>query len=162
MTRRLPFPALWFALLIMWLALNQSTALSHVLIGAGVATAAVLALAVLGPPRRQRVRKRVAIELLFVVLADVMRSNIAVARIVLFPRAHHRRAGFAHIPLQLRDPTGLAILACIITATPGTAWAGYDSTSGVLTLHVLDLVDEAASAFAIQDRYERRLIEMFQ
>ena len=30
------------------------------------------------------------------------------------------RPGFVNIPLDLRDPYGLAALACIITSTPGT------------------------------------------
>ena len=50
-------------------------------------------------------------------------------------RAHRARLGDARahapasstIPLELRDPGGLAALACIITATPGHAWARYDA-----------------------------------
>ena len=41
-------------------------------------------------------------------------------------------------------PRGLAVLACIVTATPGTSWAHYEAAANVLTLHVLDLVDEEA------------------
>ncbi|WP_211242685.1 Na+/H+ antiporter subunit E, partial [Halopseudomonas bauzanensis] len=29
---------------------------------------------------------------------------------------------FIRIPLDLRDPHGLAVLACIINSTPGTVW----------------------------------------
>lgn len=53
------------------------------------------------------------------------------------------------------------MLACIITSTPGTAWARYDSARGVLTIHVLDLIDEQAWLRTIKDRYERRLREIF-
>ena len=62
----------------------------------------------------------------------------------------------------MRDPAGLAALACIITATPGTAWAGYDAASGVLTMHVLDLADPQAMRDTIRGRYERRLMEIFR
>jgi len=37
-------------------------------------------------------------------------------------------SGFLHIPLDLRDPHGLAVLAAIITSTP-TSWVGV-STDG--------------------------------
>ena len=91
-----------------------------------------------------------------------MRSNIAVARIVLHGGRRDRTAGFLDIPLELRDPAGLALLACIVTATPGTAWAGYDAERGVLTLHILDLIDEADWIRIIKGRYESRLMEMFE
>jgi multicomponent K+:H+ antiporter subunit E len=162
MTRRLPFPMLWVLLLAMWLALNETVALAHVLMGALVATAGVVALARLGVPQVRLRKSRLAVELLLVVLADVVRSNVAVARIILQPRKAGRKSGFVHIPLRLRNPAGLAVLACIITSTPGTAWAGYDSSSGFLTLHILDLIDDAAWAPLIQDRYERRLIGLFE
>ena len=57
---------------------------------------------------------------------------------------------------------GLAALACIITACPGTTWARYDSTANVLTMHILDLVDEQAWIETIKQRYERRLLEIFR
>ena len=40
-----------------------------------------------------------------------MRSNIAVARIILGPRARSETSGFLDIPLELRAPYGLAVLA---------------------------------------------------
>jgi multicomponent K+:H+ antiporter subunit E len=62
----------------------------------------------------------------------------------------------------MRDPYGLAALACIITATPGTVWVEYDSAQGTMLLHVLDLVDEEEWVRIIKDRYERRLMEIFE
>jgi multicomponent K+:H+ antiporter subunit E len=107
-------------------------------------------------------RVRLAAELLALVLADVVRSNLAVAWIVLRPGDRRRKAGFVTIPLRLRNPRGLAVLACIITSTPGTAWAGYASAAGVLTMHVLDLVAEAEWVRIIRERYESRLLGMFE
>lgn len=102
-----------------------------------------------------------ALRLAAAVLADVLRSNIAVARIILRPGGR-RRAGFVAIPLALRNADGLAALACIITATPGTAWASFDSARGVLRIHVLDLDDEQTLIRSIQERYEKRLKEIFE
>lgn len=163
MTRRLlPFPLLALLLLAMWLLLNETLAIGHVLIGAGFALLATLAYRRLQDPVASARRLRVAMQLLGVVVWDVVRSNIAVARIVLRFGARDSSAGFLDIPLALRNPAGLAALACIITATPGTAWAGYDSARGMLTLHILDLVDEAAWIETIKRRYERRLREIFE
>jgi multicomponent K+:H+ antiporter subunit E len=65
------------------------------------------------------------------------------------------------IPLELRNPYGLAALACIITSTPGTIWVDFDEARGLLTIHVLDLTDRDDVVNAIKGRYERRLLEIF-
>jgi len=162
MKRWLPFPLLSLALLGTWLALNQTLAAGQLILGALIALGGGLALAMLQAPRG-RVRRPLAIaELAWLVLVDIVRSNIAVARIVLHPGHRGQTSSFLEIPLELRDPAGLAVLACIITATPGTAWARYDSTRSILTIHILDLVDEGAWIRTIKGRYERRLLEIFE
>jgi multicomponent K+:H+ antiporter subunit E len=95
------------------------------------------------------------------VLADVVRSNIAVAKLVI-TGSRAATSGFVVVPLELRDPYGLATLACIITATPGTVWVAFNEAGGTLTIHVLDLVDEAEWIRTIKGRYERLLLEIFQ
>src|SRR3546814_7881226 len=70
----------------------------------------------------------------------IVRSNIAVAKIILGPRRKDLFSGFMIIPLDMRAPHGLATLAIIITATPGTLWVDFDSTRGTLMIHVLDQI----------------------
>ena len=96
------------------------------------------------------------------VLIDIVHSNFAVAGIVLRARRQPPDSGMMQIPLELRDPHGLAMLACIITATPGTVWAGVSADGAVLTLHVLDLHDEQAWIRTIKQRYEQPLREIFE
>jgi multicomponent K+:H+ antiporter subunit E len=94
---------------------------------------------------------------------DILRSNVAVARIVLGLVGRRQvRSGFVKVPLDLRDDHGLAVLACIVTSTPGTVWAGLSPDGATLTLHVLDLRDEDEWVRMIKRRYERRLMEIFQ
>ena len=159
---RFPFPLLWLALGAMWLVLNSTVAPGQVIVGMVVALGAVLGLRRLQVPSRRARRPIAALGLACIVLLDIARSNVAVAAIVLRGRKRGHHAGFVDIPLELRHPSGLAVLACIITATPGTSWAGYDSRSGVLTMHVLDLVDDEDFVRAIQGRYERPLMEVFE
>jgi multicomponent K+:H+ antiporter subunit E len=148
-------------LLVTWLLLNRSVAPGQVLVGALLAIAASAAFARLGPHPRPA-RLGLALRLIALVLADIVRSNIAVARIVFFPARPERRAGFLPIPLDTRHPGALAALAVIVTATPGTSWAGYDAGQGVLTLHVLDLADEEGMVRTIKLRYEAPLREIFE
>jgi multicomponent K+:H+ antiporter subunit E len=162
MNRTLPVPLAWALLVAMWLVLNESLSLGYVVIGAFVGLAAANRLRALEVPRLRLRSLRTAVVLVGVVLADIVHSNIAVASIVLRPGSPRHAPGFVDIPLELRDRVGLAMLACIITATPGTTWAGYDDVTGTLTLHVLDLDDPEAMRATIKGRYERRLREIFQ
>jgi multicomponent K+:H+ antiporter subunit E len=86
-------------------------------------------------------------------LVDIIRSNFAVARIVLSLDRRDRHSGFVSIPLDLRDSYALAVLACIITSTPGTIWVDFNSSNRVLLIHVLDLIDEDAWVRTIKNRY---------
>ncbi len=161
MRRPVPYPLLSGGLLAMWLLLNQTLALADVVAGVVLSLAFPWVLALL-VAERARVRRPGAIARLSVrVLGDIIRSNFAVASIILHPGHRARTAGFVSIPLRLRDPYGLAVLACIITATPGTLWAGFDPASGTLVIHVLDLVDEGVWIRIIKERYERLLLEIF-
>jgi multicomponent K+:H+ antiporter subunit E len=156
------FPLLWLALVAMWLVLNDALGVGDVILGALVALVAVLGLARLQPSSTRFRRPLAAASLAGDVLLDVVRSNVAVAAIVLRPGSRGRVAGFVDIPLDTRNPAALGALACIITATPGTAWARYDSSANVVTIHVLDLVDGPALVRTIKDRYESRLREVFE
>lgn len=95
------------------------------------------------------------------VAIDIVRSNLAVGQILVGRRAD-RVSGFIHIPLELKDRYGLAVLAIIITSTPGTLWVEFDRGSGRLLMHVLDLVDEATWVQIVKERYERPLMEIFE
>jgi multicomponent K+:H+ antiporter subunit E len=146
----------------MWLLLNGTFTIAQAIVGSLVAFAAVRARVLLQPPSIRLHRPLVAVTLVGIVIGDIVRSNVAVAAIVLGRRNPIRASGFVDIPLDTRNPAALAALACIITATPGTAWAGYDTQSNTLTMHVLDLVDREESARSIKERYERPLMEIFE
>lgn len=162
MSRWLPFPMTSLALMVFWLVLNQTLAPAHLLLGALVGVLGPLSLRALQVPLSRVRRWGTAFRLLGIVLLDILRSNIAVVRIILFPGRQAGTAGFMSIPLELRDPTGLALLSIIITSTPGTLWADYDARRHVLVLHVLDLVDEEGWRRLIKGRYERLLQEIFE
>lgn len=160
MRRVFPYPLLWVSLLAMWLALNSSIAPGQVLLGALIATFASLAVRRLEPPKPRLRRIDVLFQLLGLVVIDVIRSNISVMGLVLSGRP--ARSHFITIPLELKEPNGLAVLACIITATPGSAWLHYDQVRSQVTLHILDTEDEAAWNAAFKRNYEQRLMEIFQ
>lgn len=162
MRRWLPHPTLTVLLLAIWLVLNQSLAPGQFVIGGllGVGLAKVFGL--LRPPRLRLRNHHKLLMLAFRVAVDVVRSNLAVATIIVLGRSRVVTSGFVSIPLRLTDPYGLVVLACIITSTPGTIWVSYDASHNVLLIHVLDLVDEDDWIRTIGDRYERLLLEVFE
>lgn len=162
MLRIFPYPILSVALFALWLLLNNSVS-PMTLVGASLAAlAGPWAMAAL-QTERVRVRSLKALfQLLGIVLYDIVRSNMAVATIILSRKRRKGVADFIIIPLDLRNRFGLTMLALIITSTPGTLWVQYNSTRDTILLHVLDLVDEAAWIKLIKQRYERLLMEAFE
>lgn len=156
-------PVLTVVLVAMWLVLNDTLAAGQVLLGVVVAVGLSWWAAKLRPLRPRLYRPQLALGLLAVVFIDIVRSNVAVGSIILgLVRDRSIRPGFLDVPLDLHDPHGLAVLATIITSTPGTVWVGLAADRRVLTLHILDLEDEAGWIRLIKDRYERPLIGIFQ
>jgi multicomponent K+:H+ antiporter subunit E len=155
----LPYPLLALSLLAMWILLNGLSA-GHLLLGGVVAIAASAVMAQLQPAKPRLRSWRAILRLALVVPVDIFRSNVAVSRLILAGTGGRKLSGFVTIPLALRDRTGLAVLACIITSTPGTAWVEYDSNRSILLLHVLDLESEDWVKL-IKTRYERSLMEIF-
>jgi multicomponent K+:H+ antiporter subunit E len=160
MRRVLPHSILSLALLGVWLLLTRFS-LGHAVLGSAVAVVSGWAFARI-EPQAQRPR---AIWPLFrlagLVALDILRSNIAVARLMLGGGAR-RRSDFVHIRLRLKNPIALGMLAVIVTATPGTAWLEYDEKTGILLLHVFDMVDASEWQDLIGNRYEALLMEAFE
>jgi len=91
-----------------------------------------------------------------------VRSNIDVGLRVLHARRRPPRGAFVHIPLQLHDPNGIAVLALITTIVPGTVWSELARDRSMFLLHVFDLADEAEFVAHFKHRYERPLLEIFE
>jgi multicomponent K+:H+ antiporter subunit E len=161
MTRLMPHPVLSGSVFVLWLLLNQSISAGHLVLGVAAALVGGWAFAALQPIKARPRRLVVILGLIGTVLWDIILSNVAVALIVLGAGKRAPSSGFVEIPLELRNQYGLAALACIITSTPGTLWVDLDRTSGILTIHVLDLQDESEWVRTIKGRYEQRLLEIF-
>lgn len=157
-----PYPLLSLSLLAFWLLINQSLSPGHILLGTmlGVAFAWIM---VNLQPDKTRLRKfgRIAV-LMSHVAVDVFRSNLAVMAVILRRRSRPVNSGFVTIDIGLRDENALALLSCILTATPGTAWLEFDRQTGVLLIHVLDLENEGRWSDLIKRRYEAPLKEIFE
>jgi multicomponent K+:H+ antiporter subunit E len=150
-------------LTLAWLLLAERLSIAQLVLGLALSLLVVFRFRVVRPVQPRLRRPLSALRLLGRVTLDILKSNYHVACIVLgLTGGREIRSGFVDIPLQLRDPHGLATLAAIVTSTPGTVWANLSDDGATLTLHVLDLVDEAASRDVIKRRYEALLMEIFE
>jgi multicomponent K+:H+ antiporter subunit E len=156
----LPYPILSLCLTLMWLLLNGFS-LGHLLLGLLVAIFAGWALASLRPDKPKLKKWYLLPKLFGVVFVDVIRSNIAVSWLLLKGKRRKDTSGFLLVPLEIEDPTALAIMAVILTATPGSAWLEYDSGDKTVLIHVLDLIDKETWIDTITQRYEALLMEIF-
>lgn len=148
-------------LLALWLLLNETMSLGHVALGAVLALWFTWAASRLRPLHARPRRLWLVFGLAAKVMWDIIKSNVAVAKLILQPGPSIFSPGFVTIPLTMRDPHGLAMLACILTYTPGTVWVDL-SPDNHLTLHVLDLENEYEWVTLVKQRYERPLMEMFE
>ncbi|MDP1535369.1 MAG: Na+/H+ antiporter subunit E, partial [Rubrivivax sp.] len=67
---------------------------------------------------------------------------------------------WVQVPLALRHPTAITLLATIITTTPGTVSCVVDDERHLILVHALDCDDPAALAAQIKQRYEEPLMEI--
>lgn len=150
-------------LTLTWLLLWDAFSPGQLLLGLVVSAIMVFGFRAVRPVHPRLRRPASAFKLLGRVVFDILRSNFNVARIVLgLTGKREISSGFVNIPMALRDPHGLATLAAIVTATPGTVWADLSDDGNTLTLHVLDLTSEAEWIDTIKQRYERLLMEIFE
>ncbi len=157
-----PYPLLSLALLVLWLLVNQSFSPGQVILGSILGISFAWVTVNLQPDKAKLKTFNRIFTLAGHVAVDVLRSNIAVMRVILRARTQPANSGFVRIDIGLKDENALAILACILTATPGTAWVEFDRQTGVLLLHVLDLENSDSWSTLIKTRYEAPLKEIFE
>lgn len=164
MNRWLPSRFLSGCLLLLWLLLNQSAAPATLLTGIALAIAIPLLtqpfFQPIGFPRMKK--PFLLLRLLGMAAVEILRSSFNVSRIILFARAESLNSQFIEIPLDLRNPYGLALLACLINSTPGTVWVEILPEKHALMLHVFDLHDEQWWIDTLKNRYERPLMDIFE
>lgn len=157
-----PAPLLSVALFVLWLLLNHTVSPGHMVLGAILGLLIPVLTRGLRPlPVRVR-HPWTIFKLAITVIADTSISNFQVMRFLLRPSLRKHQAAFVHIPLELQDPNGLAVLAMITCITPGTAWAEMSRDRSVLLMHVLEVDDPQTIIDHVKNKYERPLMEIFE
>ncbi|NCT98194.1 MAG: hypothetical protein GXD23_12560 [Comamonadaceae bacterium] len=82
-----------------------------------------------------------------------------VLRAVLRP-SRVQRSGIVAVPLSLQGDTAIALLANLVTLTPGTTSLHLSEDRGVLYVHAMNLSDDTVAQ--IQSGFERRVKECLE
>ncbi|MDC8770474.1 Na+/H+ antiporter subunit E [Roseateles albus] len=160
--RCVPAPLLSLALMALWLLLNDAFSLGAWLMAVLLGVAAPLLTASLRPTPVSLKRPAVAWRLFWQVGADVLIWNWRVLRGTLARPDKLPQGGFVRVPLELRDPNGLAALAVIMCVIPGTIWSELALDRSALLVHMFELENAQAEIDLIKTRYERPLMEIFE
>jgi multicomponent K+:H+ antiporter subunit E len=162
LTKLVPAPLLSALLVAVWLTLARAISLGTVLLAIVLGLAIPLMTTSLRATDTRVRRPLVAARFILKVGYDVLASSIDVAWSLVSWRWHRPKARFVIIPLDLRDPLGLAALAMVTTVVPGTVWSEIALDRSALMLHAWNVDDEQAFIARYKARYERPLQEMFE
>ena len=156
----IPDPFHFLLLFVVWLLLTHRLSLGNVLL------AAILAWLIPAGVRRIRaattpVKKPLrAAAFFWVLLGDIIVSNMVVAKQVL-GAPERLRPGFVAIPLDLTEALPITLLASTISLTPGTVSIELSEDRKTLYVHALHVENEENLVDRIKRRYERPLKEIF-
>jgi len=157
----LPHPFLTVLLAVVWVLLQNELTAGMAVFGLILGIIIPRASAEWWPGRPAEFRMGKMIAYVFLVLWDILVANVQVAWIILTRRNSKLRPAWVVIPLDLRQPEAITILAGTITLTPGTVSADMSDNGHSLLVHALDAPDPDAVRDEIKQRYEARLKEIF-
>jgi len=160
-TRILPMPLHSFMLLLVWLMINSTLSLGHILLGAVLGVVIPLICAPLRVPQQSIKKPFKVLSYACIVLWDIIIANIEVALLVVGP-ARRIKPGFVAVPLDLTEIFPITVLASTVTMTPGTVSGEVSEDKKWLYVHVLNMPeDEQEVIDLIKQRYESRVKEIF-
>ncbi|MGJ5620905.1 Na+/H+ antiporter subunit E [Sulfitobacter sp. MF3-043] len=157
----MPHPFLTLILAVVWTLLQNEISAGMVVFGIILGIIIPWGTSVWWPDRPNSFRPSKMITYSLMVMWDILVANIQVAWIVLTVPNAKLKPAWIVIPLELRQPEAITVLAGTITLTPGTVSADLSDEGHSLLVHVLHTDDADAVRDEIKSRYERRLQEIF-
>ncbi|CUA97569.1 Na+/H+ antiporter subunit E [Pannonibacter indicus] len=99
--------------------------------------------------------------LILLFLYELVMSAWRVARIVIRPKLG-LNPGFIAFPLTVESDFEIALLANLITLTPGTLSVDVSEDRKVLYIHCIDVPDPEGTIADIRNGFERKIMEAFR
>lgn len=156
-----PHPFLTLLLTVVWILLQNKFSAGMAVFGVILGIIIPRALAVWWPDRPVGLRMGKMLAYICLVIWDILVANVQVAWIVLTRRNQGMKSTWVVVPLDVRQPEAITVLAGTITLTPGTVTADLSNNGRFLLVHALHAPDPDAVRDEIKTRYEARLKEIF-
>ena len=157
----IPHPLLTLILTITWVLLQNEVSAGMVVFGFILGILIPWATSIWWPDTPKSFHPLRMISYSLIVIWDIIVANIQVAWIVLTVPANKLKPAWIVVPLRLKQPEAITMLAGTITLTPGTVSADLSDQGSCLLVHVLHTDDPQAVRDDIINRYEARLLEIF-
>ncbi|TGC07909.1 Na+/H+ antiporter subunit E [Methanolobus halotolerans] len=97
----------------------------------------------------------------FVLITEIIKANIVLAKIVLKPKMDIK-PGIIAVPIRTKTELGTTVIANTITLTPGTLTIDISDDRSFLYVHTIDASDPDAVARSIRDGLEKYVLEAFE
>jgi len=157
----MPHPVLTLILAIVWMLLQNEISAGMAVFGVILGIIIPWSTSIWWPDTPKGFRMGKMITYSVMVMWDILVANVQVAWIVLTVPNAKLKPAWIVIPLELREPEAITVLAATITLTPGTVSADLSDMGHSLLVHVLHTEDPDAVRDEIMTRYQRRLLEIF-
>ena len=146
---------------LVWLAVSGSLTVPNLLLGLAAAALSLFLVRGHVRPDGRRLRPLKALSLLVLFVKELALSAVKVAVLVARPKMR-LRPGIVAVPLTVERDFEIALLANLITLTPGTLSVDVSQDRRTLYVHALDCSDPAAMRRDIADGFERKILEAFR
>ena len=98
---------------------------------------------------------------LYVLIKEIIKANIAVAKIVIKPTIDIK-PGIIAVPIRTKTNIGITGIANTITLTPGTLTVDISDDKTILYVHSIDATDPQGIRDSIRDDLEHYVLEAFE
>ena len=157
----MPHPLLTLILTVVWILLQNEFSAGMAVFGVILGIIIPWMTSIWWPDTPKGFRMGKMISYGVIVLWDIIVANIQVAWIVISVPNAKLKPAWIVVPLKLKQPEAITMLAGTITLTPGTVSADLSDAGHSLLVHVLHTDDPDGVRDEIKNRYEARLLEIF-
>jgi multicomponent Na+:H+ antiporter subunit E len=148
-------------LAIAWIALTGAFTPTNLLFGFALSYALLWATRGLRAPSGYFTKMPRLIGFVLYFAGEMVVASVRVARVVLTPRIQVRPAVVA-IPLTVRSPAEITLLANLISLTPGSLFLDVSQDRCVIYVHTMHVDDIEAFRADIKNGFERRVMEVLR
>ncbi|GAA0136495.1 Na+/H+ antiporter subunit E [Paenibacillus sp. YSY-4.3] len=148
-----------FLIAVIWMFLNNDWSVSGLVVGYAIGLILIGLFGRLWPQGFYMRKVWAILKLLVLFIRELFKSSFVVIGQVLSPKLNIRPGIFAYTT-ELKSDWEVAILANLITLTPGTLTLDVSRDGSILYIHAMDLGDVDELCSEIRSTFEKAIMEV--